>query len=87
MYFFIILCLYSQVCNEFFLCVFGLVLVPECLHSHVRRPPDRHPPHHHLLGYHGAAFLRCALLVVTTLCAFDVQFGRRSEVVVEAVDL
>ena len=83
MYFFIILCLYSQVCNEFFLCVFGLVLVLQYLHSHARRPPA----HHHLLGYHGAAFLRCALLVVTTLCAFDVQFGRRSEVVVESVDI
>ena len=69
MYFFIILCLYSQVCIEFFLCVFGLVLVLQCLHSHARRPPVRHPPHHHLLGYQGAAFLQCALLVATTLCA------------------
>jgi len=55
MYFFIILCLYWQVCIEFFLGVFGLVLVLEYLHSHVRRPPPRQPPHHHLLGYHGAA--------------------------------
>ena len=60
MYLFIILCLYSQVCSEFFLSVFGLVLVLECVHSHDRRPPVRHPPHHHLLGYHGAAFLQCA---------------------------
>ena len=51
MYFFIILCLHSQVCIEFFLCVFGLVLVLQYLHSHARRPPARHPPHHHLLGY------------------------------------
>jgi len=33
MYFFIILCLYSQVCIEFFLGVFGLVLVLQNLHS------------------------------------------------------
>jgi len=37
-YFFIIICLYSQVCNEFFFGVFGLVLVPEYLHSQTRRP-------------------------------------------------
>jgi len=36
MYFFIIICLYSQVCNEFFFGVFGLVLVPECLPLKVR---------------------------------------------------
>jgi len=69
MYFFIMLCLYSQVCIEFFLCVFGLVLALQCLHSHARHPPARHPPHHRLLGYQGVAFLQCALLVATTLCA------------------
>jgi len=58
MYFFIILCLYLQVCIEFFLGVFGLVLVLQCLLSHVRPPPRHH---------HGAAFLQCAILVVTTL--------------------
>ena len=97
MYFFIILCLYLQVCIEFFFGVFGLVLVLQCLHLHARCPPPRHPPQTPpRVPWRRFSTVRpscgnnsvCATdLARKHTLDFDVQFGRRSEVVVEAVDL